>query len=142
MREFARRRILETLPTTPSCSTSAAGPCRSRAPTGCSTSARTRRAATGATTATIVEQDLDGLKFLFKHHVVHAPQNRFPKGFRDMLDEDQLVLSFWWEDSFGAREVIFDRAEDLDAYLGDFVAENGGADVTPERRRRGLRARR
>ena len=78
---------------------------------------------------------------------VQAPRraraaDRFPMGFRDMLDEDQLVLSFWWEDSFGAREVIFDRAEDLDAYLGDFVAENGGADVTPERRRRGLRARR
>ncbi|MEA2172214.1 MAG: hypothetical protein QOF76_5514 [Solirubrobacteraceae bacterium] len=88
----------------------------------------------------IVEPTGTGLTFLFKHHIVHAPQNRFPAGFHETLTEDQKVTSLWWEDSFTATELILGTPAELDAYLADFVSANGG--VRRGRRRSALRGRR
>jgi hypothetical protein len=90
----------------------------------------------------IVETHRDEITFLFKHHIVHAPENRFPAGFRDTLTDDQRLTSFWWDGAFSARELLFDGAAELDAYLRDFVAAHGPPEVSGGRRLRGLRARR
>ncbi len=87
----------------------------------------------------IVEPDqaAGAIEFLFKHHVVHAPKNRFALGFRDTLTEDQRVSSLWWEGGFAHRERIFHEAVALESDLRDFIVANGppgDAEVPPRRR--------
>lgn len=80
----------------------------------------------------LVEQEGDGLMFLFKHHVVHAPKNHFAPSFHPTLTEDQRVLSLWWEGELPARELILDTPALLDAHLRDFVERNGPPGDAPE----------
>jgi len=86
------------------------------------------------------DQDASRIEFVFKHHIVHAPGNHFPAGFRDTLSSDERVTSLWWERSLDARERFFDEPAALDAYLQDFVADRGrpgAAGITARRERRG-----
>lgn len=88
----------------------------------------------------IVEPSETGLTFLFKHHIVHAPQNRFEAGFHARLTEDQKTTSLWWEGSFTATELLLDTPSELDAYLADFVSANADG-VRRGRRRPAVRGR-
>ncbi len=71
------------------------------------------------------------LTFVFKPHCVHAPEYRFPAGFRDTLAPEQRISRLWWEGSFGYRERIFLDTVELLTYLADFVSAHA-----PPRRRR------
>jgi len=72
-----------------------------------------------------VDQDVGRIEFLFKHHVVHAPANRFADGFLDTLAPERRIQQLWWEGGFAARERILDTPEELDAELRGFVLEHG-----------------
>lgn len=79
-----------------------------------------------------IDVDAASIDFVFKHHIVHAPgPNRFRGDFHPTLTEDQRVQSLWWEGSLGARERILASAEELEAYLQDFVAAHGPPDAEP-----------
>ena len=69
------------------------------------------------------DADQDAVSFLFKHHVIHAPANRFPAGYREQLTADERVTWLWWQGSFAYSERLFEKPEDLDRYLADYVAE-------------------
>jgi methionine biosynthesis protein MetW len=63
------------------------------------------------------------IDFVFKHHVLHGrDSDHFPPGFRDALTPEQRVQSLWWEGSFDYTERVLMSAEEVDSYLGDFVA--------------------
>ena len=79
-----------------------------------------------------VDQAASAISFLFKFHVVHAPENRLPAGFRDTLDDLQRIQQLWWEGSFAARERIIADPVELDAELAGFAA----AHAPPARRPR------
>jgi hypothetical protein len=63
------------------------------------------------------------IDFVLKHHVIHTRSaNYFPQRYYDTLTEDQRAQTLWWEGSFQHGERIMLSAEELDPYLGDFVA--------------------
>lgn len=64
-----------------------------------------------------------GVEFVLKHHVVHGRvTDHFPRSFWDDLALEERVTYCFWEGGFEARERMIDSAEELDAYLADFVA--------------------
>jgi Methyltransferase domain len=75
------------------------------------------------------EREID---FVFKHHVLHGRESdHFPAGFQAALSAEERVQTLWWEGGFAARERVIVEADELDAYLADFVREH-----RPARRRR------
>src|SRR5205807_6843630 len=71
----------------------------------------------------LVELQDGGLQFVFKHHVMHGrASDHFPAGFQQMLNDEERVVTLFWEGSFRFWEKIFESAEGLDPYLADFVA--------------------
>lgn len=67
------------------------------------------------------------IDFAFKHHVLHGrSSDHFPRGFCDSLTAEERVQTLWWQESFDFAERVFEGAEELDAYLADFVAANRG----------------
>jgi hypothetical protein len=75
------------------------------------------------------------IEFVFKHHVMHGrDSDHFPAGFYDTLTPEERVETLWWEGSFEARERFIEDADELDAYLADFV--------TAELRQRNYKRRR
>lgn len=82
-------------------------------------------------------QAKDGrIEFVFKHHVMHGRQSdHFPAGFHDALTPEERVEMLWWEGSFDYRERFIEDADELDAYLADFVAEEMAARGFKRRRR-------
>jgi len=73
-----------------------------------------------------VDQEREHVDFVFKHHVIHAPgPDHFAAGFQSSLDDEQRVQSLWWTGAFSASERILTTAEELHAYLRDFVAQHG-----------------
>ncbi len=85
------------------------------------------------------DQEAGAIEFVFKHHVVHAPRNRFAAGFRDTLSAEQRLTSLWWEGSFAFAERIFTEPAALEAYLRDFVVAHGPPGDAPVRPRRAWR---
>lgn len=80
----------------------------------------------------LVDVSASHLDFVFKHHVIHGrPSDHFPAGYVSGLPEEQRVSRLWWEGGFTFAERTFDRPEDLDAYLADFVRAE--LDRRPER---------
>ena len=76
-----------------------------------------------------------GIDFVFKHHVIHGPEeNHFPPEFHAGLSDEDLVQTLWWEGGFPYRERVLLTAEEVDSYLADFVREHVGA--APRRRSR------
>ena len=69
---------------------------------------------------------VDGeIEFVFKHHILHARESdHFPPGFQQALTEEQRVQTLWWEGTFPARERVFVEADELDAYVADYVARH------------------
>ena len=64
-----------------------------------------------------------GLEFVFKHHVMHGrASDHFPAGFHEGLSAEERVVALWWTGSFAFRERPISGAEELDAYLADFVS--------------------
>lgn len=79
----------------------------------------------------------DGLDFVFKHHVLHGKESqRFPAGYCDGLPPEERAQSLWWEGHFDYRERIFIDAEELDAYLEEFVERRLGPGRKPGALRR------
>jgi len=71
----------------------------------------------------LVDMGDDRIEFVFKHHVLHLRDtDHFPAGFREALPEERRVATLWWQGSFDYRERIFIAAEELDAYLADYVS--------------------
>jgi SAM-dependent methyltransferase len=65
----------------------------------------------------------DRIEFVFKHHVMHGrASDHFPEGFQETLSPEERVETLWWEGSFEFAERVMTSAEELDAYLADFVA--------------------
>jgi hypothetical protein len=61
--------------------------------------------------------------------------DHFPAGFHDTLTPDECVEMLWWQDSFDFGERVIADADELDAYLADFVsAELAKRDFKPRRR--------
>jgi hypothetical protein len=83
------------------------------------------------------------IDFVFKHHVVHnRASDHFPPGFRDGLTAEQRVQTLWWQDSFEFQERVFVTAEELDPYVGGFVARHRDlVDVPRRARARGMLGR-
>jgi hypothetical protein len=74
------------------------------------------------------------IRFVMKHHVIHGPEtNYFPSSFYKTLSEEQKVQKLWWEGSFEYGERVMMTAEELDAYLADFVAANRPASLSRDR---------
>jgi len=72
--------------------------------------------------------DIEGanVQFVFKHAVLHGRrQTQFDAAFRFGLSPRDRVQFLFWEGSFGYRERILLDAQELDAYLAEFVAANG-----------------
>jgi hypothetical protein len=83
----------------------------------------------------MVETGEARIEFVFKHHVMHGrDSDHFPAGFYDTLTPEERVETLWWEGSFEARERFIEDADELDAYLADFV--------TAELRQRSYKRRR
>jgi hypothetical protein len=83
----------------------------------------------------LVETGEGRIEFVFKHHVMHGrDSDHFPAGFYDTLTPEERVETLWWEGSFEARERFIEDADELDAYLADFV--------TAELRQRNYKRRR
>lgn len=71
----------------------------------------------------LVETGEGRIEFVFKHHVMHGrASDHFPAGFHDTLTPEECVETLWWEGSFEAGERFIEDADELDAYLADFVA--------------------
>lgn len=78
----------------------------------------------------LVEISDQRIEFVMKHHVIHGPErNFFPWRFYMSLTDEQKVQKLWWKESFEYGEHVMISAEDLDAYLADFVAEHRQASV-------------
>jgi hypothetical protein len=74
------------------------------------------------------------IEFVSKPHVLHAREDyRFPDGFAQALTPEQRVQTLFWEGGFEYDERIFLDPEELDAYLGDFVAEHRSEVAMPPR---------
>jgi SAM-dependent methyltransferase len=84
----------------------------------------------------LVEAGDGGIEFVFKHHVMHGRESdHFPAGFRDTLTPQERVETLWWQGSFEYGERVMHAADELDAYLADFVAgELARRDFKPRRR--------
>jgi methyltransferase family protein len=84
----------------------------------------------------MVETGEGRIEFVFKHHVMHGrDSDHFPAGFYDTLTPEERVETLWWEGSFEARERFIEDADELDAYLADFVsAELAKREFKPRRR--------
>lgn len=81
------------------------------------------------------------ITFVLKHHVMHGrPSDHFPAGFRERLSPEQRVVFLFWEGGFSCRERVFLDAPSLDAYLADFVAEQGARGQVPGARAGGIRS--
>ena len=79
----------------------------------------------------LIDVDEDGITFVFKAHILGAvPGSAFPAGFAQALPEEDRQQALWWEGSFGCRERLFYDADELNAYLTEFVAAN--ADRVPD----------
>ena len=91
-----------------------------------------------------VDTERRHLDFVFKHHVIHAPgPDHFAHGFHATLTDDQKVQSLWWEGTLTARERVLADAQELHAYLRDFVAAHGPPGrAEPERAPLSARVRR
>lgn len=80
------------------------------------------------------------IDFVLKHHVIHRPEaNSFPLRFYRTLGEDDKAQGLWWEGSFEYGERIMLTAEELDPYLGEFVASRWPQGTLRERASRFLR---
>ena len=76
-----------------------------------------------------------------KHHVIHGPEaNHFPSSFYGTLSDEQKVQKLWWDGSFEYGERVMMTADELDAYLAEFVAAN--RHWSPRRDRASARLRR
>jgi hypothetical protein len=71
----------------------------------------------------LVEVSGDRIEFVFKHHVLNGRESdHFPARLLSALGPEERVTMLWWEGSFDYGERIFVGADELDAYLADFVA--------------------
>lgn len=62
------------------------------------------------------------IEFVFKHHVLNGRRSdRFPASFHAGLSPERRVQTLWWTDRFDYRERVIVSADELDAYLADFV---------------------
>jgi hypothetical protein len=91
----------------------------------------------------MVEPVDGGVEFVLKHHVMHGrSSDHFPAGFWETLDPAERITSLFWEGTFTARERMIDGAEELDAYLADFVAAELAARGRPSPASAGARGTR
>ena len=68
------------------------------------------------------------ITFVAKPHLLAGRQEfHFPEGFAAALTDEERVQMLFWEGSFEYGERIFLEAEELDAYLEDFVSRHLGA---------------
>jgi hypothetical protein len=82
----------------------------------------------------------EGLEFVMKHHVIGGPEtNFFPTSFYRTLSEEDKAQPFWWEGSFEYGERVMLTAEELDPYLGEFVARHRPPRARRDRASRFLR---
>jgi hypothetical protein len=78
-----------------------------------------------------VDQDASSIRFLFKHHIVHAEQFRLPEGSVPAALTEDTVQQLWWDGELNAHEHLdFERGA-LDRELLAFRAAH-----EPPRRRR------
>lgn len=62
------------------------------------------------------------IEFAFKPGAIHGRDEfRLPQGFVDGLDAAERVQTLFWDAGFDYAERIFTEAEELDAYLAEFV---------------------
>jgi methyltransferase family protein len=68
-----------------------------------------------------------GIQFVFKTHSIHGrPTDYFPLGFSAALSSEERVQTLWWEGEFRYAERLMANADEVQAYLSEFVAENLG----------------
>lgn len=74
----------------------------------------------------LVEAEGRSLTFTSNHHVLCGrPSAQFPYEFWTNLSPEDRVLTFWWDESFEARERFIASAEELDQYLGGSAHRRG-----------------
>ena len=88
----------------------------------------------------LVEADEDSISFVFKPHLLHGKSGlSFPEGFVDSLTPQERVCTLWWQGTFGCAERVFIDPDELDSYLGGFVAKVLANRRDNDPRDRGLR---
>jgi SAM-dependent methyltransferase len=85
-----------------------------------------------------VDQGAGHIEFVFKHHILHAPEHHLA-GAKGLTPRER-VQTLWWEGAFTARERIFFDIAEFHAWLADVPPPPQGA--APERRGLLRRARR
>ncbi len=72
----------------------------------------------------LVDMTDEEIVFVAKPHSIHGWSDfYFPKGFTDLLSQEERVQSLLWEGSFSYRErILYGQDNDLHDYLHEFVA--------------------
>jgi len=73
----------------------------------------------------LVDIEAGGIQFVFKPHLLHSrPDFHFTAELGAELTPDERVQCLFWERGFACGERIFTVPEELERYLGEFVADH------------------